>query len=129
MCDRVAAVAAEIALAELDARRGLTRGGGAPTIGASAGRSSDDYEAQNLRWIEQHKGNAGGNLGVVTVQFTLDRRGRLSGEAVLRTSGHAGLDAFSLNKLRQAAPFPRPPASVTWPSRDFVVNIDYRRRT
>ncbi len=117
------------ATASTNSRRGMTRGGGGQAVGASGGRSTDDYEAEILRWIERHKGNAGGNLGVVTIGFTVDRRGRLSGERVVRTSGRVGLDAFTLSKLRQASPFPRPPSDVTWSRRDFVVNVDYRHRT
>lgn len=108
---------------------GMTRGGGGQAIGASGGLSTDNYEAEVLKWIERHKGAAGGNLGVVTVGFTLDARGRLRREWIVASSGRSALDILTLRRLREAAPFPRPPAGITWRTRDFVVNIDYRVRT
>jgi TonB family protein len=113
-------------MASADTRQGMTRGGGGRALGASGGRSIDQYEAEVLRWIERHKGNAGGNSGVVTVGFTLDARGRLRHEWIVAGSGRSAVDALTLRKLREAAPFPRPHSAVAWRTRDFIVNIDYR---
>ncbi|MFN7129419.1 MAG: TonB family protein [Brevundimonas sp.] len=111
-----------------DARRGLTSGGAAATSGANAGAQVDDYYAQVLRWVETHKRHPGGVTGVVTVAFTLDRRGRVSDERVLTGSGRAALDAATLSQIRAAQPFPRPPSDTTWRTREFRVRLDYRPR-
>lgn len=111
-----------------ESRRGLTDGGGAPTTGASAGSQIDDYYAQVLRWVEEHKRHPGGVAGVVTVAFTLDRRGRVSGERVLSSSGRRTLDAATLRQLKASQPFPRPPSDATWRTREFRVRLDYRAR-
>ncbi|WP_395943252.1 energy transducer TonB [Brevundimonas sp.] len=111
-----------------DSRRGLTEGGAARTTGASGGARIDDYYAHVLRWVEEHKRHPGGVTGVVTVAFTLDRRGRITKEQVLTGSGHAGLDAAALRQLRASEPFPRPPSDATWRTREFRVRLDYRPR-
>lgn len=111
-----------------DAQRGLTEGGAARTTGASGGAQIDDYYARVLRWVEEHKRHPGGVTGVVTVAFTLDRRGRITEERVLTGSGRAGLDAAALRQLRASAPFPRPPSDATWRTREFRVRLDYRPR-
>lgn len=110
-----------------DSRRGMT-GGGAATTGANAGAQVDDYYAQVLRWVETHKRHPGGVTGMVTVAFTLDRRGRVSNERILTGSGRAALDAATLGQIKAAEPFPRPPAGTTWRMREFRVRLDYRPR-
>lgn len=111
-----------------DSRRGLTGGGAAATTGANAGAQVDDYYAQVLRWVETHKRHPGGVTGMVTVAFTLDRRGRVSNARILTGSGRAALDAATLSQIRAAEPFPRPPAGTTWRTREFRVRLDYRPR-
>jgi len=111
-----------------DLRRGLTGGGGAATSGANGGAQVDDYYAQVLHWVETHKRHPGGVTGLVTVAFTLDRRGRVSDARILSSSGRAALDAATLSQIRAAEPFPRPPAGTTWRTREFRVRLDYRPR-
>jgi protein TonB len=111
-----------------DSRRGMTGGGAAATSGANAGAQMDDYYAQILRWVETHKRHPGGVTGMVTVAFTLDRRGRVSNERILTGSGRAALDAVTLSQIRAAEPFPRPPPNTTWRTREFRVRLDYRPR-
>ncbi|KAK0341594.1 hypothetical protein LTR94_025736 [Friedmanniomyces endolithicus] len=110
-------------------RQGMTQGGAGRVVGAAGRPSADPYQALVLRWIEQHKGNASGNLGAVTVAFTLDRRGRIHSERILASSGRQGLDDLTVRKLRQASPFPRAPHDADWRTRDFVVKIDYQQRS
>ncbi|MFN7110747.1 MAG: TonB family protein [Brevundimonas sp.] len=111
-----------------DSRRGMTGGGAAATSGANGGDQIDDYYAQVLRWVETHKRHPGGVTGLVTVAFTLDRRGRVSNERILSGSGRAPLDAATLSQIRASEPFPRPPADTTWRTREFRVRLDYRPR-
>ncbi|WP_370651888.1 energy transducer TonB [Brevundimonas sp.] len=81
-----------------------------------------------MRWLETHKRHPGGVTGLVTVAFTLDRRGRVSNERILSGSGRAPLDAATLSQIRASEPFPRPPADTTWRTREFRVRLDYRPR-
>ncbi|MFC5373710.1 TonB family protein [Brevundimonas faecalis] len=105
---------------------GLTSGGGAPIVGASAASTADVYEAQVLAWIERHKHHPGGPAGAVVVGFTLDRRGKVRSREVLTSSGIGSLDHAALSQLEEAEPFPRPPSSTSWRTRDFIVRIDFR---
>lgn len=105
---------------------GLTQGGGAPVVGAAAAPTPDAYEAAVLAWIERHKQHPGGPSGVVTVRFTLDRRGALRASEVLASSGVSSMDHAALSQLKDAAPFPRPASNTLWRTRAFVVRIDFR---
>lgn len=105
---------------------GLTAGGGAPVIGAAATSTADAYEAAVLAWIERHKRHPGGAAGIVTVRFTLDRRGDVIASEVVASSGVRTMDQAALSQLKEAAPFPRPPATAPWRTRDFTVRLDFR---
>lgn len=105
---------------------GLTEGGGAAAVGAAAASTPDAYEAAVLAWIERHKQHPGGPTGIVTVRFTLDRRGALRASEVLTSSGMGSVDHAALSQLKNAAPFPRPAADTLWRTRVFVVRIDFR---
>ena len=105
---------------------GLTAGGGAPILGAAAASTTDAYEAAVLAWIERHKRHPGGAAGIVTVRFTLDRRGGVRASEVLASSGVRTMDQAALSQLKEAAPFPRPPATAPWRTREFTVRLDFR---
>jgi protein TonB len=105
---------------------GLTEGGGAPVIGAAAASTTDAYEAAVLAWIERHKRHPGGATGIVTVRFTLDRRGGVRASEVVASSGTGRVDQAALSQLKDAAPFPRPSPNVSWRTRDFTVRLDFR---
>jgi protein TonB len=105
--------------------------GGAPVRerGAAA-KARDPYAAQVLAWLEGRK-HMPEDLrrrrarGVVVVAFTLDRWGRLSGPAVVESSGDRAVDAAALNLLVAAAPFPRAPREADWSRRHFEMPIGY----
>ncbi|RZJ24721.1 MAG: energy transducer TonB [Brevundimonas sp.] len=107
---------------------GATQGGGGRVLGAAAAAETDVYAARVLAWIEQHKRHPGGARGVVTVSFRLDRRGRVSGLRLVRSSGVRSLDRSAMDQIVAAQPFPRPDAGTQWSTREFTVNIDYRAR-
>ncbi|MEG2498418.1 MAG: TonB family protein [Brevundimonas sp.] len=88
----------------------------------------DAYEATVLAWVERHKKHPGGNVGAVTVGFTLDRRGNLRASHIVSASGNPVLDHAAIDQLKEASPFPRPPANTEWRTRDFRVRIDFKRR-
>ena len=78
--------------------------------------------------METHKRHPGGVTGLVTVAFTLDRRGRVSDARTGASSGRAALAAATLSQIRAAEPFPPPPAGTAWRTREFRVRLDYRPR-
>ncbi|MDQ8028046.1 MAG: TonB family protein [Brevundimonas sp.] len=107
---------------------GATQGGGGQTLGAAAAADTDVYFARVLAWIERHKRHPGNAQGVVTVRFNVDRRGRVSGLRLVRSSGVRALDRSALDQITSTQPFPRPDAGAQWATRQFTVNIDYRTR-
>lgn len=79
--------------------------------------SSTDYASRLRAWLEAHKtypkrSKMRREEGVVTIHFAVDRRGRLLGGDVTRSSGYAGLDAEAMAMLNRADPFPSAPHSV-----------------
>lgn len=121
--------AAAPGIASRASEAGLTQGGGAPVVGAAAATTADAYEAAVLAWIERHKRHPGGAAGIVTVRFTLDRRGAVRASEVVTSSGARSVDHAALSQLRDAAPFPRPAPNTNWRTRDFTVRIDFRALT
>lgn len=67
--------------------------------------------------------------GVVTVRFTVDREGAVSGIAIKRSSGHDILDQATLDLLQRVAPLPRMPASLKKDSVTLSLPIDYSLKT
>lgn len=67
--------------------------------------------------------------GVVTVRFTVDRSGNVSGVSIKRGSGHAILDSATLALVQRVAPLPRMPAAMQRDSVSLSLPIDYSLRT
>lgn len=67
--------------------------------------------------------------GVVTVRFTVDRNGNVSGVSIKRSSGHELLDNATLELLQRVAPLPRMPSSMQRDSVTLSLPIDYSLRT
>ncbi|MFG6591790.1 TonB family protein [Sulfitobacter sp. 1A12157] len=61
--------------------------------------------------------------GTATIAFSIGGGGQLAGVRVARSSGSAALDQAALGIIRQAAPFPRPPAGAR---RNFSIQIKGR---
>lgn len=112
----------------VDSVAGATQGGGGQTLGAAAAADTDAYAAEVLAWIERHKRHPGDARGVVTVNFRLDRRGRVHGLRLARSSGVRALDRSAMDQILATQPFPRPDAGARWSTREFTINIDYRAR-
>lgn len=106
----------------------------APSDVGKAARAEDAYGAEVHRWIERRKSYpanlAGRKLeGTVTVEFQIDRHGKLSGPVrIVRSSGEGALDRLAQQQIQAATPFPRPPASSTWKRRTFTIPMTYRSR-
>lgn len=67
--------------------------------------------------------------GVVTVRFTVDRDGGVSGVSIKRGSGHDILDQATLELLQRVAPLPRMPAAMKKDSVTLSLPIDYSLKT
>jgi len=63
--------------------------------------------------------------GSALVEFRLDRSGHLISMRIERASGVALLDRLALRAVKNAAPFPAPPADVPDAELDFTVSIDF----
>ncbi|MEP2682697.1 MAG: TonB family protein [Sulfitobacter sp.] len=61
--------------------------------------------------------------GTAVIAFSIGGGGQLAGVRVARSSGSAALDQAALGIIRQAAPFPRPPAGA---QRNFSIQIKGR---
>jgi protein TonB len=67
--------------------------------------------------------------GVVTIRFTVDRQGRVSGEGIKRSSGYDTLDQATLDLLRRVAPLPAMPPSMDKDSVTVALPIEYSLKT
>lgn len=66
--------------------------------------------------------------GVVTVSFTLNGDGSVTGSRIARSSGHAVLDEEVAAMLQRAVPFPRIPDELGRSSMSFTVPIQFMPR-
>jgi protein TonB len=62
---------------------------------------------------------------LVSVAFTIDRKGKVVSSRIEKTSGSTVLDAEALALLARAAPFPAPPPEVTDAELTFVVPVRF----
>jgi len=103
------------------------RGGGAD------GAAADSYAARVAEWLERHKAFPGALArdrqdATVVVRFIVDGRGRAKEVQLVSTSGIEWLDLLALDQVRDASPFPRPPAGLDAAARSFEVPMRYRAR-
>lgn len=105
-----------------------------PASDARANQQQADYFALvsahlNRRKVYPAEARQARQQGVVTVRFTVDRSGTVTGAGIKRSSGHAVLDAATLDLLQRVAPLPRMPASMPQGSVTLSLPIDYSLRT
>lgn len=81
-----------------------------------------DVKAKRLMGL----GADGGAAGIVTVRFRLDRRGGVRASEIVASSGARTMDQAALSQLKEVTPFPRPPATAPWRTRDFTDRLDFR---
>jgi periplasmic protein TonB len=65
--------------------------------------------------------------GEVTLEFTVDRAGRVVNSRVLHGSGFAVLDDEAMSTLKRATPLPMPPAQVSDETLHLTLPIRFRR--
>lgn len=99
-----------------------------------AKRQEADYFALvsahlNRRKVYPAQARQARQQGVVTVRFTVDRNGNVSGVSIKRSSGHELLDSATLELLQRVAPLPRMPGSMQRDNVTLSLPIDYSLRT
>jgi protein TonB len=107
----------------------------APVPGTSAIPSSvkASWQKSLIRHLNRFKrypesARSRGIQGVVEVEFTIDRGGRVVALRVVQSSGSPALDAEALATLRRANPLPAPPAQAADATFDLALPIHFRIR-
>jgi protein TonB len=102
----------------------------APPPGA-LGRARADWNSMIVAHLNRYK-NAPSGLqspgGVVTVDFAIDRSGKLLSSRVAHGSGMSELDREAMEMLRRAQPFPPPPPELAGVRFPFNVPVRYTVR-
>jgi protein TonB len=80
--------------------------------------------------LERHKrypaaAQARNEKGTAELAFSLDRRGKLAGSHIVKSSGSAALDQETLELVRRAQPFPPPPDAMPGAQIDLTVPIRF----
>jgi len=100
---------------------------------AAQSQAAETFKAWTLR-VNQHievkkryppASIARREQGRVEVAFTIDRQGRLVRSRIARSSGFAVLDNAALELVRQAQPFPPPPAGLSVPHINLSLPVNY----
>jgi periplasmic protein TonB len=100
--------------------------GGAPRIAPS-------WETELVRRLEQYKrypsdAQSRGVEGVVMLNFSVDRNGRVLAHEIVRSSGHPELDKEVVSMIERAQPLPPFPPSMTEEKLDLTVPIRFSLR-
>ncbi|MBV1933242.1 MAG: energy transducer TonB [Parvibaculaceae bacterium] len=66
-----------------------------------------------------------GETGVVWVDISLDRQGKVIYSRIRKSSGHALLDRGALRVSKRASPFPSPPATVEGKVFKFSIPMNF----
>ena len=79
----------------------------------------------HLGRFKRYPAQGGTAEGVVSLAFTIDRKGNVVSSRIEKTSGSTVLDAEALAMVKRAAPLPAPPADVVDADLTFVVPIRF----
>jgi protein TonB len=114
----------ETAPSNAPAAPGSTRKVPTPT---TAGTTITKWQQSLVAHLARFKSypHAGAAAGVVSLAFTIDRKGNLVSSRIEKTSGSDVLDAEVLAMVKRATPFPAPPAGVADADLTFVVPIRF----
>ena len=112
---------------------GAGRGGAGGGTGPGSKNALQAYSSQIRRRLERNKkyppaAQSKRLTGVVTVSFTVNRNGSVSGARLVRSSGQSLLDDEVLALLRRVAPLPPIPPEVTQNSVTLTVPISFSVR-
>lgn len=84
-----------------------------------------EYQSTIWRMIDANRPRGVNMQGMVTIVFRLSADGALLSLGVSRTSGNMLLDRIALRSVRQAAPFPHPPAGLSGSAMTFEIPINF----
>jgi protein TonB len=103
----------------------------APGLSAIAAKAQATWQKSLVAHINRYKrypaeARAHKMTGIVTVEFTLDRRGQVLSSRVMHSSGSAVLDEEAVALLRRAAPLPTPPQEVPPEGIPLALPIHFR---
>jgi protein TonB len=79
----------------------------------------------HLGRFKRYPAQGGAAEGVVSLAFTIDRKGNVVSSRIEKTSGSTLLDAEALAMVKRAAPLPAPPAEIADADLTFVVPIRF----
>ncbi|NBC37017.1 TonB family protein [Novosphingobium sp. FSY-8] len=103
-----------------------------PSIGDDprAQKAQANYYQQLMAYLARRKdypaeARQARQQGVVTVRFTIDQNGNISGETIKRGSGFAVLDSATLALLRRVSPVPPIPRDMRRDSITLSLPIEY----
>jgi periplasmic protein TonB len=91
----------------------------------SAAASWQQLLVARLARLQRYPPQARGVQGVVSLAFSIDRRGNIVSSRIVKSSGAALLDAEALDLIKRAAPFPPPPAEIADSELSFIVPIRF----
>jgi MSHA type pilus biogenesis protein MshL len=98
-----------------------------PIAGPASTTPSSEYynfvvkKVQEVAMIDRPKGEK----GEVQVEFTLTKKGRLSGEPQILSIDNPVLQPFVVRAIKNASPFPPFPASLVKEKQAFKISLDY----
>jgi len=69
-----------------------------------------------------------GETGVVQLDFTIDRQGRVKSSTIAKSSGYPALDEETIATVRRAQPFPTPPPGVDGATFQFKLPVKFNIR-
>ena len=81
-----------------------------------------------LTRFQRYPAQASGAEGVVSLGFSIDRKGRVVSSRIVKSSGSTLLDAEALALVKRAAPLPAPPAAIPDTDLAFIVPIRFIAR-
>ena len=112
---------------------GQGRGGSGGGSGKGNPDAEQAYLAHIIKKLDRHKKypSAARNRrldGVVTVSFSVNRQGQVSGSRLVKSSGHAPLDQEAMALLKRATPFPPMPDAIQRPQLLLNIPIQFSLR-
>lgn len=98
--------------------------------GATNGISPARWQSRVNAHLNRYKRYPSGEnaQGTVSVRFTIDAGGRVTGVSLARSSGSGALDQAALDMVRRASPVPAPPPAIAKASMRLTVPVNFSRR-
>ncbi len=94
-------------------------------VSAESDEALRSYREALWREIDRNRPRGVNMSGTVLLQFEIGPDGSLRTARVARSSGNILLDRIALRTLRQASPYPRPPAGAAGADLVFEIPINF----